>query len=339
MNGATGCEDEIKAFIIKEISPYCDKLFTDKFGNLIAFKKGEKTLHRPLMFDAHMDEVGFMVRAIDDEGYIKFVPVGGIDAGILPAKRVKIGKNNINGVISSKPVHMQRNDANKNDALSIDKLLIDIGAKDREDALSHVSIGDYIHFDSKTEFFGENGGVIKAKALDDRLGCYLLINAMRETTALEYDTYFCFSVQEETGLRGAAVAAHNLCPSVAVALDATTAGDMPGVSGMDVVCRQGEGGVLSLIDGAAIYDKELLFTVMDEAKARGIKHQLKTRPSGGNDAAALQRAGYGARVCAMSAPSRYIHSPSSTVRVEDVDSMQAMIGVMIHVCGKFAENE
>jgi len=332
-DGASGDEDRIRDILIEEVKPYADKLYIDRMGSLIAFKRGKVHPSRPVQFDAHMDEVGFIITSITDDGYIKFDQVGGIDPKILPAKKVRIGNDKIPGIISSKPVHMQKGD-DKNSLLSISDMVIDIGAESKEDAEKYVSVGDLICFDSSSFLFGHENTFFKGKALDDRLGCFLMVNAMKEE--LPYDTYFSFSVQEEPGLRGAAVAAHQIKPYIGVAIDSTTAGDTDGVTGMNVVCRQGEGGVISLADGATVYDTELVTTVMDAARERGIKAQYKLRATGGNNAAALQRTAQGTKVIAFSAPARYIHSPSSTIKVSDIIEMQKMIALLIEILGEEA---
>jgi len=330
-NGPSGYEDEIRDIIIAEISPYVNKLKIDKMGNLIAFKKGGSPLPRPLMFDAHMDEVGFMITRVTDEGYLKFGTVGGIDPGILAAKRVTVGKNALPGVIASKAVHMMSRE-DKAAPVKLSGLFCDIGARSREEALEHVSVGDYICFDSKLCRMGCEDSYVKAKALDDRLGCWLLINMIKSD--LEYDTYFSFSVQEEPGCRGAKVSAFGIDPYIGVAIDATTAGDVDGVTGMNTVCSQGKGGVISLADGACVYDKALFDMITSAAAENGIKVQPKLRATGGNNASSLQRAASGARVCALSAPARYIHSPSSTVKISDMTEMQNLLLLMVGVFGR-----
>ena len=330
-DGPSGFEDKIKDIIIEEASPYADKLYIDRMGSVIVFKKGKIHPTRPIQFDAHMDEVGFIITAVTDEGYIKFESIGGVDAKVLPAKRVRIGDSSIPGVISSTPVHMQKGNA-AGAPLSIKDMVIDFGAESKEDALKYVAVGDHICFDSDSFLFGDNDSFFKGKALDDRLGCFLMLNALKED--LPYDTYFSFSVQEETGLRGAKTAAHQIKPYIGVAIDSTTAGDVDGVSGMNVVCRQGEGGVISLADGATVYEPEIVQKVMDAAKEKNIKAQYKLRATGGNNAAALQRMASGARVIALSAPSRYIHSPSSTIKVSDIIEMQKLITLLIDILGE-----
>lgn len=203
-NGISGDEGNVRNLIINEIKDCADDIKTDNLGNLIVFKKGKKSAKSKLMVSAHMDEVGLMVTDITSDGYLKFDEVGGIDRRVLPGKRVCIGRNGLNGVIGVKPIHLTNGDE-KTAVPKMNDMYIDIGAESREDALKYVNYGDGINFEGD---FKINGKTVVTKALDDRFGCYVLINLIKSEP--EYDMYFTFVVQEEVGLRGARPAALRL---------------------------------------------------------------------------------------------------------------------------------
>ncbi len=321
LNGTSGDEDLVREYIIEQIKDYCD-LEIDNLGSIIAFKKGNKTPNKKVMLAAHMDEVGFVVTYITDDGYLKLSPVGGVDARVVIDRVVKI--NNIKGVIGSKAVHLLSS-KEKNNAPTYDDLFIDIGAKNKEEALKYVSLGDYVYFDSDYLEFGE--GYVKSKALDDRIGCLLLIEIIKSN--LEYDTYFCFNVQEEVGLRGSTCTSYEVQSDISVVLESTTAADLCEVSGDKRCCVLGQGPVVSFMDGRTVYDKELFKLSFDLAKENNIKIQTKTTIAGGNDAGAIQTSGKGSKVIAVSLPCRYIHSASSVVKLSDIDETRKLLKVIL----------
>lgn len=321
VNSASGDEAKMREFITGEIKDFCTYEI-DALGSVIAFKKGKKTPNKKVMFAAHMDEVGFIVTHITDDGYLKFAPVGGIDARVVIDRVVTVSteKGNLKGVIGAKAPHLL-NDDEKKTAPKFSSLYIDIGAKDKSDAENYVATGDYVYFDSEYEEFGN--GFIKAKALDDRVGCMLLIELIKSD--LEYDTYFCFNVQEEVGLRGSTCTAFGVGADVAVILEATTAADLDGVRGGERCCVLGDGPVVSYMDGRTVYDKGLFNLAFDVAKEKGIKIQTKTAIAGGNDAGAIQTAGKGAKVMAVSLPARYIHASASVVKKADIEETEKLL--------------
>lgn len=311
--GPSGLEDEVREAIIEEIKPYCDKLYTDKVGNLIAFKKGRKHTEKPILFAAHMDEVGFMLQYIADDGYLYFDTIGGIDNSVIGGRRMVIGDNRLLGVVASKAVHLQKREE-RGVCLPVSEMYIDIGCTNKEDAKKHVSVGDCAVFVPNFEKFGD--GFIKSKAIDDRFGCAVLCTMIKEER--EYDTVFAFTVCEEVGCRGALTAAYALHPEVTVVIESTTAGDLPGVSEARRACAVGEGAVLSLMDGGTIYDRPFVDKAIALAKEKGVKYQIKNTVAGGNDSRAFQMSAEGSRVLAISAPVRYIHSASSVVKESDL---------------------
>ena len=321
LNGTSGREDAVRNYIIEKIKDKCE-YSVDALGSVIAFKKGKKAPDKKVLVAAHTDEVGFIITDITDDGYLRFAPVGGIDAAVVLGRRVDI--NGIKGVVGAKAVHLLSDDEKKNEP-AFDKLAIDIGAADKAEAEKAVSLGDCAYFASDYCEFGD--GFIKSKALDDRIGCMLMIELINSD--LEYDTYFCFNVQEEVGLRGSGCSAYAVKPDVAVILESTTAADIDGVTGGDKCCVLGKGPVVSFMDGRTIYDKQIFDLAFEVAKENNIKIQTKTKIAGGNDAGAIQKSGAGCRVAAVSLPCRYIHSCSSVVKIGDIEETRRFLPLFL----------
>ena len=319
LNGTSGDEVRVRDYIINEIKEY-STYEVDNLGSVIAYKKGKKKPNKTVCINAHMDEVGFIITGITSDGYLRFAPVGGIDTKVCLDRAVTVGENRINGVIADKAYHLLE-DSEKDKAPSFDKLLIDIGAKSETEAQSVVSLGDFAYFESDYTELGN--GYIKAKALDDRIGCMLMIELIK--SELEYDTVFCFNVQEEVGLRGSKCTSFAVSADISIVLEATTAGDLDGVLGADRVCVLGNGGVVSFMDNRTIYDRELYKLAMNTALENNIPVQTKTAVAGGNDAGSIQTSGKGAKVMALSLPCRYIHSPSSVVKKSDIDNTRKLL--------------
>lgn len=312
INGTSGCEKSVRDYIISQINGKCEYT-VDALGSIIA-QVGSKN---DISINAHMDEVGFIVTNITDDGYLKFASVGGIDARVCLDRVVTIN-DDVKGVIGDKAFHLLDKDEREK-CPSFDSLLIDIGATSKEEAEKVVSLGDFVHFDSDYIEFGD--GFIKAKALDDRIGCQLMIDMINDGVEATY----CFNVQEEVGLRGAKCTANNVNAKIAIVLESTTAADIDGVTGGDRVCVLGNGPVISFMDGRTIYDKDLYNLAFDVAKQNNIPAQTKTAIAGGNDAGAIQTAANGARVLAISLPTRYIHSASSVVKKCDIDATKLLL--------------
>lgn len=314
--GPSGMEDLVREAIIEDIKDSGCEYETDPMGNLIVFKKGKKARNNKVLFSAHMDEVGFMVKYIDDEGYLWFDSVGGVDRRVVSGRRIVFCESQINGVVASKAIHMQTpEERGKCEAIS--EMHIDIGASNKEDAKKYITVGDCCTFEPDYEEFGS--GLVRSKALDDRFGCAALVSMIN--SELEYDTYFAFNTCEEIGCDGAKEVAHRLRPDVVIALEATTAGDVLGVSKSKCACSVGGGAVLSLMDRSTIYDKGLVELAVSVAEEKNIKWQYKNVVAGGNEAGVYQRAASGARVLAISAPARYIHSASNVLSLEDMQSV------------------
>lgn len=326
LNGVSGDESRVREYITEKIQPYVDSTQIDSMGNVIALKKGTNSDNKKIMVCAHMDEVGFIVSDITDDGFIKFKEVGGFDPRILLTQKVVIDSQSgpIKGVMGIKAVHLQTADERKK-VSPIESMYIDIGASSREDALKYVSKGDYATFASEYRELGED--TIKAKAIDDRVGCALMLELVKNK--YESDVYFCFTTQEEVGLRGAGVVARKLNADVAIILESTTAADVPFVDDYLKCTVQGDGPAVSIMDRASYSDKSLNKFVCDTADKENIKYQIKQTTAGGNDAGAVQIAANAIKTCVISLPCRYIHSPVSTVRKNDINEMYTLVNNLL----------
>lgn len=320
--GTSGDEENVCEFIKEQIKTHVDKMHVDNMGNLIAFKKGKKTPENKILVCAHMDEVGFIIKSITDDGMIKFGCCGGIDSKVVVGKRVKFG--DVCGVIGIKAVHLT-SVAERTQAIKLENLYIDIGASSKKEAENKVSLGDYGTFDSKAYKFGD--GFYKAKALDDRFGCALMIKLIK--TEIEYDTYFSFNVQEETGLRGAMVSSYAIKPDVAIVLETTTAADLDDVCDHKKVCRLGQGVVISFMDRATIYSDEMFDKSVELAEKNNIKWQTKTLIAGGNDSGSIHKSRAGVKTIAFSLPTRYLHSSACVGKISDMEETYKMLEVFM----------
>ncbi len=311
-DGVSGYEDEVRELIINEICDFCDEVCVDACGNVLAFKKGKKTPPKRLMLCAHMDEVGFAIKYINEDGTLLVDQVG-MNTIIMPSKCVRIGRSKIPGVIGSSPVHLSKGDG----SLTISDIFVDIGAQNKADAQSMDVFGKYAAFDSEYTLFGD--GLIKAKALDDRVGCAVMCCIAKNQ--LEYDTYFAFTVGEEIGGVGASAAAERLRPDICLVLEGTTASDIPTAKDDSKVCYLKRGVVSPFMDGGTMYDYKLYTGIRNLAKCNDIPCQTKEKISGGTDARNIQPSSGGIRVAALSLPCRYIHTPISVAAMCDAESM------------------
>lgn len=325
IEGISGFEDMVAAYIHERLkdAPAVESITVDRIGNCIVHLKGKQPAPHRVVMAAHMDEVGGIVTGITDDGYLRFDAVGGVMPAVVYARRVSV--NGHIGVIGGKAIH-QCKDKEKTTVPAIADMRIDIGADSREEAERVVRLGDAVYFISEYTNLGD--GRFKAKALDDRVGCALLLQLAK--TQPEYDVTLTFTVQEEVGLRGATVVGNTLQPEYAVVIDATTAADTAGVPTDKQVCRVGGGPVVSFMDRRTLYDHELYTHIMSLAKQNGISAQTKTTIAGGNDAGAFQTAGMGAKVVAVSLPCRYIHSPACVLDATDVDATYRLLELLMN---------
>lgn len=320
IDGTSGREHAVRTYILDKLSTYpTEKTVTvDPMGNVLVYLKGEQTPDKRLMLAAHMDEVGLIITYVEDDGTLRFAAVGGIDEKALYGKRVRL--HDRIGIIGGKATHQCSADEKKT-VPSIDGMRIDLGFDSKTAAESVVQPGDTACFVGDWLTFGDHK--IKAKALDDRAGCALLLTLAQTTPA--YDMVLAFTVQEEVGLRGARTAAFTVDPDIAIVVDVTTAADITGVSGADRVCCQGNGPVVSFMDNRTLYDRDLYDRIMALAHRLDMPVQTKSRIAGGNDAGAIQTSRGGVRIAAISLPGRYIHSSGSVIDRRDLTNTAILL--------------
>ena len=319
LDGVSGGEDEVRDYILERAMPHADEIRTDPMGNLLVFKHGVKTPDRRIMLCAHMDEVGLIVTDITAEGYLRFDQAGGIDRRVLLGKRVHVGAQRVLGVVGCKAVHLTTPDQRKL-LPPVGEMYIDIGAESREEAESLVAIGDLAAFDDSVVRFGN--GFVKAKAIDDRVGCAAMLELLE--SELPCDCWFAFTVQEEVGCRGSVIAAQSIEPDVALVLETTTAADLPDRDETSRVCALGKGVVIPFMDRRTIYDRELYGLLGRLAEENGIAWQTKTAIAGGTDGSSIQRSGVGVQVAALSVPVRNIHSPACVAKISECEDQCAL---------------
>lgn len=324
LNSTSGREERVRTFILNRLQGKAD-ITVDPLGNVLAFVKGRERAKKTVMFTAHMDEVGFIISYITEEGYLKFNPVGGIDNKVIAGRAVTVGEQNTPGVIGIKAIHLTEK-ADSGKVPDVSSMYIDIGAKDKAEAETKVQIGDAAYFISDFKRLGEHK--FKAKAIDDRFGCAVMLDMIEQ--GVDYDCWFCFLVQEEVGLRGAGPAAFRVKPDYAVVLEATTAADVAGVKPEDSVCIQGDGAVVSFMDRSTVYNRALFQHAFRLAKENGIACQTKTTVAGGNDAGAIHKANGGVYTLTVSLPCRYIHSATSVADVRDMEACRALAPLLLN---------
>lgn len=314
--GVPGFEQRIRKVVIDEISDYVDKVEVDNLGNVYAIKYGSDDSKR-VMVAAHMDEIGFIVNYIDERGFIRFQPLGGFDPKTLSSQRVIIhGTEDIIGVMGSKPIHIMK-DEEKGKPVKLEDFYIDTGLS-VDEVKKIVSIGDTITRKSKLI---EMGDCLNAKSLDNRISVYILVETLKllKDKEIPYTLYGVFSVQEEIGIRGANVAAHNINPYFGFGLDTTIAFDLPGSKPEEVVTKLGDGVAIKILDGSVVCDYRMVDYMKTTANKNDIKWQAELLPKGGTDTAGIQRMSKtGSIVGAVSIPTRHIHQTIEMVHKEDV---------------------
>ena len=330
LDGVSGDEDRVRDFIRRQAEPWAETVRTDALGNLIVHKRGRKPAGNKLLLCAHMDEVGLIVTRATEDGFLRFDFVGGVDRRVALGKPVVLGPNKIPGVIGMKAIHMLSAEERKK-VPKTEALYLDIGAADKEEALSKVPLGTYGAFVGEPEELGD--GLLKAKAIDDRVGCAILLELLKEDLPL--DVTFAFTAQEEVGTRGAFGAAFSVTPEVALVLETTTAADLPEIEGARRVCAPGMGPVISYMDGGTIYDRGLFRDLRRLAEENRIPWQTKEYIAGGNDARTIQRSKAGVRVAALSAAVRYLHAPASVGCISDFENMRKLTRAFLEHAAQF----
>ncbi len=304
LDAPSGKEKAVYELIAGEAKRLGYSVTTDALGSVIAHKKGDG---KKLMLAAHTDEIGVIVNYIDDKGFIRFSAIGGLYKKELQKRRVRFA-NGVIGIISADEDVFEKTP-------EINKMFIDIGAKNKEEAEKMVQIGDTAVFDGA---FAINGDTIISKALDDRAGCYILLKTMEKIKESRNDLYFVFTVQEEVGIRGAKTSAFTVMPDYAIAVDVTDTGDTPDAAKSDV--KLGGGAAIKVMDRAVMCDVELVKTLKTLAEENSILYTTEIMTEGGTDAGAIALSGGGVKAGGISIPVRYIHSPSELASVSDINA-------------------
>lgn len=316
--GVPSREDRIRALVRSALEPLVDDLRTDVMGNVIARKAGRG--RRKVMIAAHMDEIGFLVKFIDRQGFLRLQTLGGFDPRQLFAQRVVVHPDKgepLRGVLSytAKPVHLQSADEAR-EAPKVENFFVDLGMK-AADVRRRVAVGDMVTMDRTLETCG---GQVISKSIDNRVGVFVMIEALRALKKHDVDIYAVATTQEEVGLRGATTAAFSVEPDVGVALDTTLALDYPGQSEADAVTRLGHGVGIKIMDGSLICHPGLVRHFRDVARKHKIPHQMEILPRGGTDGGALQRSRGGCAGITLSVPTRYIHTVNEMASRKDIES-------------------
>jgi len=313
--GAPGFEQKVRNLVIEQITPLVDEVSIDNMGNVYAIKRGKSD--KKIMIGAHMDEIGFMVTHIDDNGFIRFHTLGGFDPKTLTAQRVIIhGNKDIVGVMASKPIHVMTAEE-RNKVAKISDYFIDTGLP-KEEVIKHITIGDSI---TREREFIEMGECVNSKSLDNRLAVFILIETLRALKDKEvpYDIYGVFTVQEEVGIRGANVSALKINPDFGFGLDTTIAFDLPGAAPHEQITKLGDGAAIKIMDASTICD----YRMVDFMKKTADKHKIKWQPeiltAGGTDTAGIQRMTQGGSIAgAVSIPTRHLHQVIEMAHKADI---------------------
>ncbi len=315
-HGVSGYEDAIREIVRRELSPLCE-VSTDSMGNLICLKKGSG--NKKVMIAAHMDEIGFVVKFIDKDGFLRLNPLGGWDPRQMNSQRVivqtKAGPLTGTLMYGTKPAHLL-SDGEKKEGQNLDSFFIDLGLSG-DQVKEKVRIGDAVTMHGR---FAQIGNHFSCKTMDDRVGLFVMIEAVKALGKHECDVYAVATVQEEIGLRGAAASGWSIQPDVVVALDITLANDIPGVPEQDQITRLGDGAAIKIMDSSLICHPKLVDHFRTIAEDKGIKHQMEILSRGGTDAGSIQRLHGGIPSFTLSIPSRYVHTVNETVHPDDVQA-------------------
>lgn len=323
--GAPGFEQRIRSFLMKTLEGDVDDMRIDAMGNLITFHEGHS--RHKLLLTAHMDEIAFIVQHIDDEGFIRFLPLGGFDPKTLTAQRVMIhGKEDIPGVMGSKPIHMMSPEE-RSKAPSLKDFFIDTGLTKTE-VDQYIQIGDPI---TREREMIRMGKCFNCKSLDNRVSVYVLVELMKKLkkTKAPMDVYGVFTVQEEVGRRGAKIAANSIAADVAINIDTTIAYDVPGAQSHEYITKLGSGVAIKLYDSSVIPDYRMVRFLKNIAEKHKIPWQAELLTGGGTDTASVQRAGNGTIAGAISIPTRHIHQVIEMVHEDDIHAAIRLLEAVV----------
>lgn len=317
-----GAEEPVRDIIFKELKKYTSDITEDSLGNLIAHIPGEGP---KLVLDAHMDEVGFMVHHIDKHGFLRLTPMGGMDPRVYYAQRVLVhGKKKLPGVVASIPPHISKNGNNK-EVPEVEDCVVDLGLSAKK-VSNNVKIGDLASFYYP---FEETEDSFISKAIDDRVGLFVILEAIKKTRKINCDLYITATVQEEVGLRGARIITPVYEPDFVVALEGTVSMNIPGVPDDKTLAKTLEGPEIRLSDRFLVADRKFSFFITDLAHKNKIPHQITVKKAGSTNATAMQVTGKGSRAAVISVPTRYLHSPSCLAYKEDIEYTIELVSILI----------
>ncbi|MBE5778115.1 MAG: M42 family metallopeptidase [Clostridiales bacterium] len=311
--GATGREKAVSEVIESLVKPHVDSISRDALGNLICVKKGTDENGKKIMLSAHMDHIGFIVVAVEKEGFLRVMPVGGIGLNVSKTRHVSF-ENGVQGIIVQQPV-------NEGETPAMKHMFIDIGAESDEEALSMIQLGDVAVYSNDCFRLGKNR--VSAPAMDDRIACALLVSVLQNLPETKNTVYAVFSTQEEVGCRGAKVAAFGIEPDVGIALDVTANGDTPETKLPAV--KLGAGAAVKIMDRGSISNPDLVNELLDVGKRAGVPTQREVLPFGGTDASAIQLSRSGVKAGTVSIPCRYVHSACEVIDLRDVEACKGLL--------------
>lgn len=336
--GVSGFEEEVREKIRNRVTPLADLVEVDVLGNLHAVLNPDREF--TLMLEAHMDEVGFVVKGLEEDGFLRLAPLGGWDVRLLPGQAILVrgaGGRYHSGLVGSIPPHVQEAEE-KNRVLGWKDLFADVGARNKEE-LRKMGIrpGCVALIPQTLRVLGQE--TVMAKALDDRAGCALLVKTLESLAGKRppWRTVVTFSSSEEVGCRGARVAAQRWSPHLALAVEGTMATDTPGVRPEQRVSSLGRGPVVTTMDKSLIVPEKLVEKILDAAEKLGIPYQIKTPLVGSTDAGAIQVSGKGVLTGVIAVPCRYSHSPTSLMRLEDFMNTQRLLEALARQAGDIYE--
>jgi putative aminopeptidase FrvX len=328
--GIPGREDTIRPIVVEALRPLVDEISVDILGNVIGVKRGNGG--PKVMIAAHMDEIGFFVSHIDEQGFIRLHPVGGFDPRVLVAQRVLVhgfkgGTFRGAVALAAKPIHLL--DPSEIKPPKLEELFVDIGLSG-DDVRANVEIGDMVTLDRTLE---EVGQTVMSKSLDDRVSVFTMIEALRAMGESSAEIYAVATTQEEVGLRGAKPAAYTVDPDISIALDITLAMDIPGSPPQQAVSRLGKGVALKIMDSSHISHPKLLKHFREIAEQHDIPHQFELLPRGGTDAGAMQLIRGGTPAITLSIPTRYVHTVNEMAMIDDIDATIKLLARYLEAAG------
>ena len=311
--GATGREMPVATVIENLLKDHADSITTDAMGNLFVEKKGSDENGKRIMLAAHMDHIGFIVVAVEKEGFLRVMPMGGINQAVSLSRHVYF-ENGVQGIIVRQPVK-------EGEGNNFNQLYIDIGADNDEEALSMISLGDVAVYSNDCFELGKNK--MASPAMDDRVACAILVSVMQKLPKCKDTVIAVFTTQEEVGIRGATVAAYAVNPDVGIALDVTSNGDTPENKLPSV--KLGDGVAIKIKDSRSISNPALVKELLEVGERANIKTQREVLPFGGTDASAMQLTRGGVPVCTLSIPCRNVHSACEVVDLRDVEATRDLL--------------